>query len=389
MTGPVLAPDLGREDWRRDALIAAVFGSIPIIGVLAWGWSPFALMLLFWFENAVIGVRQVVMMWLVARARLDEAGAAIFQSGFFALHYGGFALAHGFFTVLFFFVMGPHAPPADPDGGIPVDLDIAFAEAWRLALTVPLGFAAIFGWQAVQLAQFVAREEAKTVTLRALMGEPYLRVVVLHLVLIIVGGAIMGRELAPQALVVLAVYKVAFDVGELWWRNRKTPPAKTWRDLPAPTSGVIFDAAKADFYAHPFFMVAGVFLFIGVLMLLGEETRGLGILWTGFVGLITGLGLFSLRTNRRKLIDAIKAERVTEGRIEQLFVSPERGAESFICNGVGFTYSDNAITGGFNKTTLKKGPIREGLLVRIHYTQLPNAGPTPLNVIARLEILEP
>jgi len=387
MTGPVLAPDLGREDWRRDALIAALFGSIPIIGVLAWGWSPFALMLLFWFENAVIGVRQVVMMWLVARARLDEAGAAIFQSGFFALHYGGFALAHGFFTVLFFFVMGPHAPPADPDGGIPVDLDIAFAEAWQLALTVPLGFAAIFGWQAVQLAQFVAREEAKTVTLKALMGEPYLRVAVLHLVLIIVGGAIMSGELSPQALVVLAIYKVAVDVGEIWWRNRKNKPPETLADLPAPKPGVVFDVVK-DKPSNVFFIVCAIFFVFGLLLLMAS--LWFGALWLGFTAFIAFFAWRSTAHARRALLASFTngTGQVAEGRVTD-FVHQEREAdgryapESFKVQDIAFVYTHNIITGGFNKTALRGGPIREGLKVRVHFLPMAPSG----NVITRIEVL--
>lgn len=378
-----------QEDWRRDALIAALFGAIPVIGVLSWGWSPYALMLLFWFENAVIGVRQIAMMWLVARARPAEAGAAIFQSGFFAVHYGGFAAAHGFFTVLFFYVMGPSAPQPDADGWYPVDLPTAFGEAWQIALTVPLGFAAIIGWQAFQLTQFVTGDEAKTVSLKRLMGEPYLRVVVLHLVVIIGAGAIMGGALAPQALVVLALYKVALDVGEIWWRARKKAPGKDWRDLPAPKSGVVFDAGKADFTFHPFFLVVGVFFLIGLVMLLNPDSRWFAVIWLAFIGFIGGVGIYTVRYNRRKLMDAIAAERVTEGRVEDLSVTPALGAESFTCNGVRFMYADTAITGGFNKTTLNKGPIREGQLVRIHYTRFPNGAGGQDNVIARLEILAP
>lgn len=387
MTEHVLAPVLERENWVRDALIAGAFGAIPILGVLSWGWSPYALMLLFWFENAVIGFRQIAMMWLVARARLEEAGAAIAQSGFFALHYGGFALAHGFFTVLFFFVMGPHAPPPDPDGGIPVDLDIAFAEAWRLALTVPLGFAAIFGWQAVQLAQFVAREEAKTVTLKALMGEPYLRVVVLHLVLIIVGGAIMSGELSPQALVVLAIYKVAVDVGEIWWRNRKNKPPETLADLPAPKPGVVFDVVK-DKPSNLFFIVGGVFFVFGLLFLMASPW--FGALWLGFTGLITFFAARSTGNARRALLASFTngTGQVAEGRVTD-FVHQEREAtnqyafESFKVQDVAFAYSHNIVTGGFNRPALRGGPIREGLKVRIHFLPMAPSG----NVITRIEVL--
>lgn len=388
MTDQVLAPGgRVREDWRREALIAAAFGAIPVIGVLSWGWSPLALLLLFGLENVVIGLRQLAMMLLVARARPHEALTALGQAMFFTIHYFGFCAAHIFFSVLLVQLMGPDAPAASADGSYPVDPGSAFTDALATLSAVWFGVVAIVGWQIVQLAQFVGDGEGKTVSLRRLMGEPYGRIAVLHIVIIVGSGLVLSAGLPTQLFVVLALYKVAVDVGEIWWRARRKPPAKTWRDLPAPPRGVVFDATRARFTFHPFFVIASLFIVMGLLMLLSEESRGFAYLWLGFIGFILALSIFTLRANGRKLESAIVGDHFIEGRVDDLSIAPARGSESFTVKGVLFAYADNTITGGFNKTTLQKGPIREGLNVRIHYAQFPTGAGPPQNVIAKLEIL--
>jgi hypothetical protein len=58
--------------------------------------------------------------------------------------------------------------------------------------------------------------------------------------------------------------------------------------------------------------------------------------------------------------------------------------ESFTVNGVRFEYSEYATTPGFHHTSLYGGPMKAGLQVRIHYTDL--FGETVHPTILRLEI---
>ena len=60
----------------------------------------------------------------------------------------------------------------------------------------------------------------------------------------------------------------------------------------------------------------------------------------------------------------------------------ERGSrETFTVDGVPFSYSDYFLSGGFNQTNLRGGPMGNGLQVRILYEPMPYG-----NVIQRLEI---
>ena len=86
-----------------DRALALASAAVLAWGVLALGWSPFVVMMLFWFENVVIGVANVAKM-LVAGARLGGLGlaGAVAASAFFTVHYGMFTAVHGVFVVLLF-----------------------------------------------------------------------------------------------------------------------------------------------------------------------------------------------------------------------------------------------------------------------------------------------
>ncbi len=114
------------------------------------------------------------------------------------------------------------------------------------------------------------------------------------------------------------------------------------------------------------------------------------LLWLGFIGFIVIVGAYTLMTYRRRLVASFTdgSGMIVEGSVADFHPRPlnsKRGdpPESFTVGGVPFAYAQHAITGGFTKETLRGGPIRLGLPVRIHYLPMPHVG----NVIARLEIL--
>ena len=58
-----------------------------------------------------------------------------------------------------------------------------------------------------------------------------------------------------------------------------------------------------------------------------------------------------------------------EGKVNGFIPAPYEGHqdESFVVNGIPFSYSEYVNRGGFHRTAAHGGPIREGLEVRIHY----------------------
>jgi hypothetical protein len=77
---------------------------------------------------------------------------------------------------------------------------------------------------------------------------------------------------------------------------------------------------------------------------------------------------------------------IVEGRVENFRPMPFDGhqEESFTVGTSRFSYSDFEDTPGFNRTASHGGPIRQGLLVRISYSDECSGGNT--NCILKLEI---
>ena len=188
--------------------VAAAIGLnlIPLIGVVFWGWSAFALIFLYWLENLVIGVRTLASM--AANGVLGGAPKSLgapFFGVFFSFHYGLFCFVHGTFVLALF---GGDQP------GVGDDLVAAARELFAREPNLLLGLASIVAWQMLQFVLFIARGEAKTTNPMALMAAPYPRIFVLHFA-ILGGGFLLTLLNQPFAgLVVLALVKMGFDVAE-------------------------------------------------------------------------------------------------------------------------------------------------------------------------------
>lgn len=197
--------------------IAIVLNLIPVIGVLFWGWSAFALIFLYWLENLVVGLRTVVGMLATAAASGYAANwlSALFFGAFFTFHYGMFCFVHGIFVMVLFganTVMGQSI------------LDLAgaartlFAEQSNLLI----GFASIVAWQVVQFAIWLARGEAQRTNPMELMASPYPRIITLHVAIIFGGFLLMLLNQPVWGLVILTFAKMAYDVADA---AKQTKPA--------------------------------------------------------------------------------------------------------------------------------------------------------------------
>jgi hypothetical protein len=190
-----------RRPGRIAASAAVVAINLAAFLPVWWGsWSVFALLGLYWFENLVLGVVQFLRMRRVERVQKRKEVFAL--SGFFAMHYGLFTLVHGIFVLVFFglILAGAH------DGG---------ASGWWIAALVVAGVPA-FAYHR----DYVRADAARHASLDRLMLEPYARVVVLHLVVLL--GAWLALSLQqPRALLLLLVgLKLAVELALAWFDTR-------------------------------------------------------------------------------------------------------------------------------------------------------------------------
>ncbi|HVY83509.1 MAG TPA: DUF6498-containing protein [Caulobacterales bacterium] len=207
---PGVATTSAMAAWRRekpgfDLFAAIALNLVPIAGVLFWRWDVFTLIFLYWSENVVIGVRTLLSMLAAAwtKGGLGAALSTLPLCAFFSVHYGLFCFVHGVFVVSMF---SGH----DTKGAVDVGATAQVLET--RAFNIAIGFASIVIWQGVQFALFLMRGEAKGAAPMALMASPYPRIVALHITILGGGFLVMALGQPVWGLVVLALFKTAFDV---------------------------------------------------------------------------------------------------------------------------------------------------------------------------------
>ena len=175
--------------------------SIPLVGVIWFGWSVFEVLLLYWFENVAIGFTHAIRMEISTRTNAVSSGRS--TTLFFMMHYGIFTAVHGVFVLVFFGVVG---------GGLR-ELTGGFAGP-------VLG---IVAWQGFYLVLDHLRSQGfKGRSPDDMMLEPYPRVFALHLT-VLAGGWLISEVGAPVwALVILIAVKSVFDLGVAWLSSGRT-----------------------------------------------------------------------------------------------------------------------------------------------------------------------
>lgn len=198
----------------RLAVVSLVAANVvPVVGVLAWDWSIATILALYWLENGIIGVSNVIRMVTAAGPGETHLGK-LFLVPFFIVHYGLFWTVHGVF-VTSFFGAGLDAVGTGIGTGGPFGLGVVSS----VLLGVDSGTLA---WGVLSLAlghgvslvsNYFLGGEVRRVTAAALMARPYGRVVILHLTIIFGAFAAMLLGAPIGALLVLVVTKTVVDVG--------------------------------------------------------------------------------------------------------------------------------------------------------------------------------
>ena len=193
--------------------------TVPVFGVVFFGWSLFSILLLYWFENGIIGLFNIPKIALAGRPMSGESSFTIngrpanhlgkaFLIPFFMFHYGLFWIVHGIFVLVFFGFMGGQpfgsaGPPSVPlDGFRGFDLAGVAVAAASLSLSHGVSF----------FVNFLGNREYENVSPDEQMFRPYPRVVVLHAT-ILAGGFLAGYFGAPLvSLVLMVALKTGIDL---------------------------------------------------------------------------------------------------------------------------------------------------------------------------------
>jgi hypothetical protein len=213
--------------WAVVALVVA--NLIPLAGVVFFGWNVWMILIVYWLENGVVGVVNVLKMlkaegapdassanWTMnGRAVNDVAKAGLIP--FFVVHYGIFWLVHGVFVFTLPVFGSMESDTVDMTTGFE-PLTIPFAV---LALTISHALSYYFN--------FIKGGEYRRTSAAGQMFAPYGRLVVLHITIIIGGMAIAVTGAPAAAVAILVGLKTLLDVGFHLAEHRKVeaPPTMT------------------------------------------------------------------------------------------------------------------------------------------------------------------
>jgi len=201
------------QRWRTSSLALVVANLVPLFGVLALGWNVTPIMIFYWSENLVVGFYNVLKM---RRAQGSVAGSNTTLNGrqvaqtdrramivFFIVHYGMFTLVHGIFVLVFF---------GAGSSGVFSELGLAL-----LFLIVSHGIS--------YRRNFIGRGEYRQVAFTSLFWQPYSRVIIMHVTILLGGTWAQAKGSPIFALLVLVILKTAIDLGLHLLERRKFQPA--------------------------------------------------------------------------------------------------------------------------------------------------------------------
>jgi hypothetical protein len=195
---------IDRVDLEKPSVIVLILANLlPLYGIIFLDWEVFPLLFLYWVENIIVGVFQVFKMALSSPQNVGSWIAKVLMIPFFCFHYGMFTAVHGIFVIGLFggyFSENPF-PNINTLFSIISDHQIYWP---ILALFISHGLSFVYN--------YIGKGEYKNAILGELMGQPYGRVVVLH-VTIIFGGFLIAALGSPAiALVLLIALKAFIDI---------------------------------------------------------------------------------------------------------------------------------------------------------------------------------
>jgi len=200
VTATTPAPTQDR-DLPPSAFVLAAANLVPLVGVVAFHWTVFSVLLLYWCENVVVGAFNVLRMLVASPKDIAADATKVFLIPFFMFHYGMFTMVHGIF-VLALFGPGGNVRPSPAHFAAAV----SGAGVWYgvLAIVASHGFSFLHN--------YIAGGEFRRAALPQLMMQPYARVVVLHVTILFGGFAAKAIGAPVAALVLLIVLKTAIDL---------------------------------------------------------------------------------------------------------------------------------------------------------------------------------
>ncbi|HEX9896871.1 MAG TPA: DUF6498-containing protein [Dehalococcoidales bacterium] len=189
---------------KPSVIVLLIANLMPLYGVIFLDWEISPLLLLFWLENVALGIYNVLKMVIATPDNRAIWFAKIIFIPFFCFHYGMFTLVHGVFVFgLFGGYFTQNAPFPDLTALVRAVRDYHL-ELPVLVLILSHGISFVLN--------YLGRSEYRQASLTNLMQQPYSRVVLLHITILVGGFLLMSLGSPVFGLLLLAVCKTVLDV---------------------------------------------------------------------------------------------------------------------------------------------------------------------------------
>lgn len=185
-------------------ILLIVFNLLPIAGAIQFGWNLYTLLLLYWAENALIGLYTIAKMFKASKK--GELGKSrSYQAIFFVTHYSTFWVMHGVILVTVLQLSGSQRQGM-----------------WQLFFATLILYAVQHGIS--HRANWLGQREFERMSSTDVMVLPYVRVAGV-LLLSIIGGIVVWRlGEPPMAVATLAVLKLIVDASSHVFIHHKLAP---------------------------------------------------------------------------------------------------------------------------------------------------------------------
>jgi len=186
-------------------LLLVATNLVPLAGVLLFGWDLFTILILYWIENGIVGVFNLVKISLAAgppesavpRFKLGGAVQKAALLPFFLVHYGMFWAVHGVFVFVLTLMGGSLL---GTDAGVSLAGVLIGAVGLLLSHTASLRL------------NYIGRGEYRHISPGAQFAQPYPRMIALHVTILLGGFFIMGLGQPLLLIALLVLLKTGLDL---------------------------------------------------------------------------------------------------------------------------------------------------------------------------------
>ncbi len=192
---------------HSQAVFAIVFALFPLLGVWAWGWSAREVIILYWVENLILGLWQVMKMLTLKKASIK---AKIITPLFFCFHFGSFCYVHGIFIITLTQANGTNADFSNP---------FHFYELLSQgALFAILSNTLMHGIRFFR--EHIQEGGRNNNQMGRLMAEPYKHIIIIHIAIIISGFIVTLYQSALPLLGFIVLGKLILDLKSIYQKKR-------------------------------------------------------------------------------------------------------------------------------------------------------------------------